>query len=612
MDSSLLYKLKNYTKSALITLIDSIQHDELLKTKLYLDSEYHNGCGVIDDWRYDIIQSKINSTSIGAPLHDGEIKVKLPYWLGSLNKLKPDNINKIKNYITSDTYLVMDKLDGISCLLVNDASNKLSLYTRGDGIYGKDISYISGYIQGIPSNIQKDIYVRGELVISKVDFKKLGYDVCSRNVVSGAVKSKKVSEVLFNITFVAYELIGVGCIMTQFKMLKEYKFNTVFYQKYSINDNLSLILDNRRKESNYDIDGIVIHDLSNKHHVRNVSGNPKYAFAYKEDLILETTVLDVEWNISKSGFLKPIVKVKPIILCGAMVSATSGYNARFIVDNKIGPNAIISITRSGEVIPKIVDVIKPSDTDIILPEKCEWNSSGVELKTIEKDNTDIKAKELVHFAKVLNIKCIGESTAYKFVENGIDSPIKLLKCKEEDLGLSNVMSSKIYNNIKSAWEEATLEQQMHASGCFDNIGVTTINLILKNTTYYSTNELLNIRGIGTVTAKSFVEGYRKFNTLYKDTAKTMAKDNVGRLKDKIYLYSGFRDYKLSYEGDIISINEIITKNGGTIANGMSKKVSVLIANGSEMTKKIEDAIKYNIKIIYIQDLISSNDILSLL
>lgn len=615
MDSSLLYKLKTFTKSSLIDLIDSISHDELLKIKLYLDSEYHNGYGVIDDWRYDMIQSKTNSTSIGAPLHDGEIKVKLPYWLGSLDKLKPDNIGKIKNYITSDTYLVMDKLDGISCLLVNSSSNTLSLYTRGDGIYGKDISYISGYIQGIPSNIPKDIYVRGELVISKADFKKLGYDACSRNVVSGAVKSKKVSEVLFNINFVAYELIGVGCIMTQFKMLKEYKFDTVFYHKYSINEDLSTILENRRKESKYDIDGIVIHDLSNKL-IRNISGNPKYAFAYKEDLILETTVLDVEWNISKSGFLKPIVKVKPIVLCGAMVSATSGYNARFIVDNKIGPNAIISITRSGEVIPKIVDVIKPSDKDVILPENCEWNSSCVELKTVEKDNNDIKAKGLVHFAKVLNIKCIGESTASKLVENGIDTPIKLLKCKEEDLGLSNVMSSKIYNNIKSAWDEATLEQKMHASGCFDNIGVLTLKLILENTRIYTINELLKIRGIGAVTAKSFVEGYPKFNSLYKDISitnsdKAKAKD-TDILKEKIYLYSGFRDYKLPYEGDIISINEIITKNGGTIANGISKKVSVLIADRNEITKKVEDANKYNIKIIYIQDLAMSNDVLSLL
>lgn len=621
---TLISQIQTLTKSGLIKLLETVSTDDLLKLKLYLDTEYHNGCGIVDDWRYDLIQSKTLDNSIGAPLYDGEVKIKLPYWLGSLDKLKPDNIDKIKKYISSDSCLIMDKLDGISCLLVNDNTNTLSLYTRGDGVYGKDITYISRYIRGIPSTLPVNIYVRGELVISKANFKKMGYDVCSRNVVSGAVKSKKVSEVLFNVDFISYELInGNYNIMKQFELLETYKLKTVFHKKYNSNelcsnsnDNLSMILERRKKESLYDIDGIVVHSINDVHN-RNTSGNPKYAFAYKEDMIEQTTVIDVEWNVSKSGFLKPIVKVTPIVLCGALVSATSGYNARFIVDNKIGKNAVISITRSGEVIPKIVDVIKPTDNEIVLPENCEWNSTNVELKIIEKDNNDMKAKELVHFAKVLNIKCIGESTASKLVENGIDTPLKLLQCKEADLGLSSIMSSKIHNNIQKAWNEATLEQKMHASGYFNNLGVSTFKLIMDNTKDFSSiDNIVKIQGIGPIMAKSFVDGYPnfyKFHSTIEPDFYTKKVEEIQKtsatLQGKVYCYSGFRDYKVLYNGDMISINEVITKNGGIVVNSMSKKVSCLIVAGDDITKKVEDANKYNIKIISIQQLVSSKDVI---
>jgi NAD-dependent DNA ligase len=334
-------------------------------------------------------------------------------------------------------------------------------------------------------------------------------------------------------------------------------------------------------------------------------------------MIQQTTVIDVEWNVSKSGFLKPIVKVTPIVLCGALVSATSGYNARFIVDNKIGKNAVISITRSGEVIPKIVDVIKPTDNEIILPENCEWNSTNVELKILEKDNNDMKAKELVHFAKVLNIKCIGESTASKLVENGIDTPLKLLQCKEVDFGLSSsLMSTKIYNNIQKAWKEANLEQKMHASGYFNNLGVSTFRLIMDNTKDFSSiDDIVKIQGIGPIMAKSFVDGYPNFYKFHSTIEPEFYTKNVvavthptTRLQGKVYCYSGFREYKVPYNGDMISINEVITKNGGIVVNGMSKKVSCLIVAGDDITKKVEDANKYNIKIINIQQLISSKDL----
>ena len=140
----------------------------------------------------------------------------------------------------------------------------------------------------------------------------------------------------------------------------------------------------KEKKSNnvYDIDGIIItNDLQYK---RNDSGNPKYSFAFKElieDQIVETVVTDVEWNLSKDGLIKPRVHVKPIVIAGITIMHVTGHYAKNIVDNGIGKGAIVKMTRAGEVIPYILEVIKK-----VIPSKPkiahEWNSTKVDYKII--------------------------------------------------------------------------------------------------------------------------------------------------------------------------------------------------------------------------------------
>ena len=113
-------------------------------------------------------------------------------------------------------------------------------------------------------------------------------------------------------------------------------------------DHLSEFLKERKTKGDYDIDGLII--THNGKHKRNTSGNPKYSFAFKdllEDQIIETEVLDVEWNISKDGLIKPRVNVKPVIIDGVCINYVTGHNAKNIYDNGIGKGAKIKLTRAG-------------------------------------------------------------------------------------------------------------------------------------------------------------------------------------------------------------------------------------------------------------------------
>ena len=152
----------------------------------------------------------------------------------------------------------------------------------------------------------------------------------------------------------------------------------------------------RKVNGEYDIDGLIITD--NGKHKRNTSGNPKYSFAFKnllEDQIVETEVIDVEWNISKDGLIKPRVNVKSVVIDGVSVNYVTGHNAKNINDNGIGKGAKIKLTRAGEVIPYILEVIKkvkPSEPNV----KFKWNSSKVDYIIDEKNNKEVNKKLLIN------------------------------------------------------------------------------------------------------------------------------------------------------------------------------------------------------------------------
>ena len=105
------------------------------------------------------------------------------------------------------------------------------------------------------------------------------------------------------------------------------------------------ILIDYKKQSKYEIDGIIISDIN--HHIRNTDGNPDYSFAYKENVEMKDAIVEeVEWNVSKDGYLKPRVQIEPINLGGVTIEFATGFNAAFIKDNSIGIGSTIQIIRT--------------------------------------------------------------------------------------------------------------------------------------------------------------------------------------------------------------------------------------------------------------------------
>ena len=166
-------------------------------------------------------------------------------------------------------------------------------------------------------------------------------------------------DILKMIDFVAYTLVFPN-IENGLKNLEDMKFNVV--NNIIVKDiNLELLskkLEESRKNK-YVIDGIVINDIGKIYNIE-VGKNPDHSFAFKSLHTLEqieVIVSEVEWNVSKDNYMKPIVKFNEILLDDVKIKQATGFNASFIEKNIIGPGSRIIIIRSGNVIPHIKSVL---------------------------------------------------------------------------------------------------------------------------------------------------------------------------------------------------------------------------------------------------------------
>ena len=616
-------------------IIFDLQHDfkvnsnklsisNLVKVLKYASNKYYNDIQIITDEEYDYLYDLLKKKSpnnkffnlIGSNIPTND-KVKLPYHMGSMDKKKP-NTGSIDAWIKKykDTkYIISDKLDGDSIMFVVTDGDK-KLYTRGNGTYGRDISHLIEFFPEFNKNFDIDHFaIRGEFIILKKNFLKYKDSFSNaRSMLNGLIIKKKiVQEDISIIDFVAYEYISNMKYSLQLKQIKNLGFKLVeATQLDEINDNiLSQLLEKRKKKSIYDIDGLII--TNNKKNEKNTSGNPKYAFAFKDTSLLESKIVDVievEWNISKDDLLKPRIKIKPIQLSGVEINYVTGFNGKYINDNNIGKNSKLEIIRSGDVIPHIKKVIKSTKADMPTM-KYKWSDSKVDI-IVDDISDDIKYTKLLkyftYFFKTLGVKNMDSKTLEKIIKNKLDTLPKILKAKEKDFlkieGFQETMADKIYQNIQNKIKDVKLPVLMTASNVFGKgFGIKKFNIILKEypniiTKNYNEDKLIELiiklEGFEEKTANKFAKGVPKFKVFLKSVPMIkIQKDKISNtgsiLQDKKIVFSGFRDKELE---------ELIENQGGQVIGIVSKNTSFLIVKSKdECSSKIAKAEELKVKIL---------------
>ena len=602
---------------------------------------FNSGQPKLTDDIYDIIKDYIRKKypkdaylkRVGA---DVDNKVALPYYMGSQNKIK-DSESEITKYKKKypGPYLISDKLDGVSGMFVYDSDN-IKLYTRGNGREGQDISHLHKFISGFPKIKKQDkLAVRGEFIISKDnwDILKKADDTLSnpRNTVSGAINSKILNKQLLKmIDFVAYTLVYPN-LPNGLPELDKMKFNVV---NNTVVDDISLAflsknLEDSRKNK-YVIDGIVISDISKIYEIA-LGKNPEHSFAFKSIHTLEQVeviVKEVEWNISKDKYMKPIVKFDEILLDDVKIKQATGFNAGYIEKNNIGPGSRIVIIRSGNVIPHIQSVLtvsangKPSMPGE-LDKDYKWNDTHVDIIKIGEDrNADFDIKNIVYFMKTAEVDNMGPGNITKIYNAGFHNIKSILKIQKDDLLKIEGFKGKSADNILKSLEKVKELDCLVLMDASNMLGrgfsykkikmITDVypSILIDNaenrekSLKISVEDLMKVEGIAKISAKLFIENLPRFYEFYDSLGvkckgievnvdKSVEKTEKANIKDKKFIFTGFRNK--DYE-------KIIVENGGKVVTSISKSTNYLIVkNKTEKSGKIDKATELGVKILDIPE-----------
>ena len=588
---------------------------------------YYNDDPLITDNEYDIIKEymevkypkNIESTVIGADVKVE--KVKLPYFMGSMDKIKPDT-NAIDNWKKdySGPYVLSTKLDGVSGLYSTE-NDEAKLYTRGNGKVGQDVSKFIGKLDMPDSDkISSDIVVRGEFIIRKDIFKVYyGADFANpRNFVSGVINSKSPStEKLSHVDFVAYELIKpVLKPSEQFTFMTEQGFIVAQNEVHPnvSNELLSDILVNWRNGSEYEMDGIICCD---DNIYPRIDGNPDFAFAFKMvlgDQIAEAKVLAVEWSPSKDGLLKPRIRIEPINLGGVKIEYATAFNAAFVMKNKLGVGAKIKIIRSGDVIPYIMDVLEPAEHIMMPSDEYEWygdTETDIVLKN-KADSKEVKVKNIDFFFSKLDVDGLGEGNIKRIMDAGYDTVPKIINMSLDDFkGVFDTkggkLAPKIHGNIHKRLDEVELVDLMAASNLFGHgMGGKRMLIILEDYPDVLTSteadsekveKMIKIKGVARKTAELFVSNINEFLTFLDEINMKKKLEIVAEKSDintghvlykKSIVMSGFRDDELDKK-----LNEV----GANLTSAVSKNTfAVIVKDLTKITGKVEKAKEKGVKI----------------
>lgn len=578
------------------SLLKKVTVKQLEKILKFASDRYYNDDPILDDEVYDLLEEKLREMNpeskilrdTGAPVRGDIQKIKLPVWMGSLDKIKPGKRETelwFERY--TGPYIISEKLDGISGLIVYSGGDA-KIYTRGDGEFGQDISFLEKYLD-LPT-VRENVCVRGEFVLknSLFDSKYKSRFPKPRTVVSSLVNSKRPDpEILNDIDFLVYEIVKKqgDKWSSQFEKVKKLGFQTpehVIVEKTDQTE-MTKLLSMMKRTSLYEIDGLVI--SQDEGYLRYASGRPKYSVAFKVDEPgVRTTVLDVLWEPSKFGILKPRVQIEPVVIEGDTINFTTGKNAKFIRDQGIGKGTVLRVTKSGGVIPEITKILEKKTPKFPRGVDYDWNETDVEI--ILKDwrkSEEVQIKRLLHVFQVLGVANISIGNVTKMFKSGYDTIKKIHQMDVKDFlkipTFKEKTSEKLHQSVRSAFgTPIPLEVLMTMSLVFGNgFAEKKFSIVvdkyktIDNISKLTVSELSTLEGFSDKSSEQFESGMDNFLAFMEENSFLRIKEpkthEKGTLAGVNIVFTGFRDN---------SLKDQIESRGGKVLDSVTSKTSLLL------------------------------------
>ena len=529
-------------------------------------------------------------------------------------------------------YVITKKFDGLTINLTYDENGILqTAATRGNGETGEEVTAQVKTIKEIPLKTSSgDLFeVHGEAIMTVEAFDK--YNATSetplknlRNGAAGALRNLNVKETARRGLSAFFYDVGYKegqnfkTYEEMLNFIKEKGLPMDDYIRYAttleeVEKYITEIKD-MRFDLNYDIDGVVIaiDDIRTRELLGYTVKFPKWAIAFKFEAQEATTkLLDVEWNVGRSGRVGPTAILEPVELAGVTVKRATLNNMDDIKRKGVMIGADVFIRRSNDVIPEIMGVVESSlenATEIKVPETCPACGSHLVLDGAHYfcENTlsckPQMVKSIVHFAcrDAMNIEGFSEKTAEQLFEKlDIRSIADLYKLDYEELLTLDKFGPKKAQNLLDAVERSKtpeLYRFIYALG-IPNVGVKTAKDLvnkfksiegLKSATF---DELVSVQDVGDIVAKCVLEFFQEEKVLA--TIDELLKLGVNpSFEEQVIVESSFNGKTVVVTGTLqnYSRGEIKAKLeslGAKVSGSVSKKTDYVIAGeeaGSKLTK----------------------------
>lgn len=551
--------------------------------------------------------------------------------------------SRIKAMFPDAEYVVEPKIDGLSVALEYENGVFVRGSTRGDGNVGEDVTANLRTVNSIPLRLKKDvtIEVRGEVYMPKAVFASLVEEQEQngekafknpRNAAAGSLRqknpkitaSRSLDIFVFNIQ--RYEGTEITGHKQSIDFLKSLGFKTIpFYNKFNSIDGVVSELERigiLRPTLPFDIDGAVVKtdSFAQRAEIGSTAKFPRWALAFKyppEEK--ETTVVDIEVAVGRTGVLTPTAVFEPVLLAGSTVSRATLHNQDFIDEKDIRLGDRVVIRKAGDIIPEVIKVVSHAENSVkfSLPSVCPSCSAAVireegeaAVRCVNPECPAQLLRNLIHFCSrdAMDIEGMGDAVLEKLVSNGLLSrPSEIYTLKKEDFMTLEGFKDKSSENLVAAIENSKkndLANLVFALG-IRHVGQKAGKLLAEH--FGSMEKIMNadiaqlteIEGFGGIMAKSVADFFALEQSRREIEALAAYGVNMLSLKEKIDNRFEGKVFVLTGTLPTYSRNEaseIIEKFGGKTASSVSKKTSYVLA-GEEAGSKLVKAQSLGVTII---------------
>lgn len=558
---------------------------------------------------------------------------------------------RVRETVGDVEYVVEPKFDGLSVALEYRDGLFVRGSTRGDGTTGEDVTENIRTIRSVPKVLKEPVpflEVRGEVYMSDESFQRL----CERqelleekpfknprNAAAGSLRQKdpkitaqrELSMFVFNVQQVEGKELSRHDQSLEWLAELGFPVPPLYRTSGNIEEILSFIqeIGDKRGEFSFPIDGAVVkvNNFAQREELGSTAKFPRWAEAFKyppEEK--ETTLLDIEVNVGRTGVLTPTGRFDPVTLAGTTVSRATLHNQDFIAEKDIRVGSRVVLRKAGEIIPEVVAVLsRPEGSQPYrLPETCP--SCGERVTRVEGEaatrctNPQCPAqllRNLIHFASrdAMDIEGLGPAILEQLLQAGlVSSPADLYTLETKQLRELDRFGKKSAENLVASVERSKgndLYRLVYALG-IPHIGAKAAQVLcgafptMDQLQEASEEELAQIEGFGGIMAKEVAAFFQK------DSAKEL----VARLKELGVKMEARRQETQSaalagstfvLTGTLPTMSrkeatQLIESHGGKVTSSVSKKTSYVLA-GEEAGGKLDKARQLEIPILTEEELL---------